>query len=962
MKKVQKLLSGMLIFSLLAIAACDSGSSSSGGGGTSVPDTTPPVIVSTTPVTGATGIAKNSTISVSFSEAVDPATVDTNSFIVNNGTVNLSGTVAMSSDNITAVFTCTADMAYDLTHTVTIKASVADMAGNELGTDGIFSFTTGAAPDTTPPTVSVNPANNAVNFGLSGNVELTFSEAMNPVTINNTNIQLLQGASTVGSTVTYNTGTHIATINPTVDLDYSTIYTVKVYTGAADASGNTIASVFTSTFTTIADTTPPSVSSHAPLSDATGVAKGTNITITFSERLLSSTVTSSNITVVKKSNNAFVAGTVTYDDASKTATFNPTSDLEAGPTTYTVTVGTGIKDLHNNSMISNVTWDFTTTDGTGPTVSSHTPLDGATGQSVVDGITITFSEPINTSTLTTSNITIKDAANNNVPGTFTYTSGTMTATFVPTYNLNYQKIYTVTVGTGVKDVNGNSISASSNWSFTTKTRHWTVMYYGDADCNLEAAIMTDIAEMKNGYVDDQGIDIVILIDRHPSSVIADGYSADSTTLGSNFTDTRLYRITNGKAVRISGSTQYSQITTTSTHEANMGDALTLKKFIQFCKANYPASNYSLILSNHGGGVKSAKNEARIELSKGSNDLVKDICYDETSTNDFLYTSEISNILTSSESVDLFGLDACLMSSVEFAYQYRNDVGNTGFKANIMVASAPTETGNGWEYTAILNRLKSGGGNNGTSDLTLIGSELYYDPATLTAAQFGAIIVEEQRDSTITNSSQSLTCLDLSKIKAVKVAVDLMSVKLWTESEKSDMETLRGNAPTANLLHYFDENAYDGSAAAYTDWLFYPYFDVYNLVVAINSSSNFSVAVKADAVTIRDAVDDLVVYSFANSDFSGFTEGKSGVHIFFPDGDEQMYLSNTWLNQWYLQDWYNSLNISSAYVDAPLGQLSWCIDGINTSVNTVGNWFELLDCWYDTQLANDADGGFNYYQW
>jgi clostripain len=955
------LISGIFL-SFLVVTACGGGGAAKDKNTDPVPDITPPTVISTSPITGATGIAKNSTISVTFSEALDPSTVDTGSFTVNDGSSNLSGTVSLSSDKKTAVFTLSADMAYDIEHTVTLDESIADAAGNELGTDSVFSFTTGSAPDTTPPTVAVNPANGAVNYSLSGNIVLTFNESMNPLTVDSTNIKLLKGGVEVSSSVSYDTGTHAVTINPAVDLDYLTVYTVKVYTGAEDASGNAIASEFTSTFTTIADTTPPVVSSHTPVSNATGVAKATNILITFSERLDSSTVTTSNITVVKKIGGVSVPGAVTYDDASKTVTFNPSADLEAGPTTYTVTVTTGIEDLQNNNMASSVTWDFTTTDGTAPTVSSYTPTNGATGHSVVSGITITFSEAIDTSTLNTSNITIKDPSNNTVPGTFTYDSGSMTATFVPAYNLHYQTSYTVTVGTGVKDVNGNAMTGNTSWSLTTKTRKWTVIYYGDADCDLESALMTDIAEMKSGYVNDQAIDVIVLLDRIP------GYSVDSSTLGENFTDTRLYRITNGKAERIGGSTQFSSITTTSNYEANMGSADTLKKMIQFCKANYQAEKYALILSNHGGGAKNAKTESRINLTKGSDGQTKDICYDTTSSNDFLYTAEISSSLTSLESVDLFGLDACLMSTAEFAYQFRDDVANTGFKASIMVASAPTETGNGWDYVNILNRLKSGGGNNGSSDTTLGGSELYYDPATLTATQLGAVIVEEQRDSTILNSSQSLTCLDLTKITAVKTAVDSMAVKLKNENEKSDLEALRGETPTANILHYFDETAFDSDYTVYTDWIFTPYFDIYNLAVAINGSANFSAAIQADAASIRDAVDALVLYSFANADFSGFVSHKSGVHIFFPDGDAQYYIDITgdsvkeWVNYWFLQDWYNSDFIALEYTGAPYGYLAWCRDGRNVLSNTVGNWFELLDSWYDTQLANDANGGFNYYQW
>ncbi len=484
---------------------------------------------------------------------------------------------------------------------------------------------------------------------------------------------------------------------------------------------------------------------------------------------------------------------------------------------------------------------------------------------------------------------------------------------------------------------------------------WTIMYYGDADNNLESELLSDVAEMKTGIVDGQGVNVIVLFDR------ISGESSDSTVFGSNFTDTRIYRITHGNTWRKSGATQFPEITESSSYEANMGDAKTLKKFIQYCKANYPADNYALILSNHGGGPKKKSASLSSSTTDSNSATTKSICWDTTSSDDFLYTAEISDTLTSSESVQLFGLDACFMSSVEFAYQFRNDTSNTGFKAEIMVASAPTETGYGWDYDAILDRLQSGGGNNGETDITLGGYEQYYDPATLTATQLGAIIIEEQRDSTASDSSQSLTCLDLSKVKAVKDAVDAMAVALTagtSSTDKTNLEALRGNAMTAKLLHYFDETDVD-------EWIAYPFFDLYNLAVAIYGSSSFSTTVKDDANAIKTAVDDFVLYSFANSDFTTgagsyygadpFIEGKSGVHIFFPDGDYTLGSYTCWAYQW----WYNAADLTAyTATKSVYGKLAWCIDNKTTTTSNVGNWFELLDSWFDVSTGT----GVNLYQW
>jgi len=456
---------------------------------------------------------------------------------------------------------------------------------------------------------------------------------------------------------------------------------------------------------------------------------------------------------------------------------------------------------------------------------------------------------------------------------------------------------------------------------------WTIMYYGDADCDLEGYLMEDIAEMKAGFVNGYGVNLIILIDRY------DGYSNDSSVLGDDFTDTRLYRITQGNYERLDGGTQFPDISAdgSSSYEANMGDAATLEKFIQYCKEKYPATDYALIFSNHGGGVKkkSASVYGEVSVSDSNPGIIKNICYDESSGNDFLYTGEISDTLTSDDSVQLLGLDACFMSSVEFAYQFRNDDSNSGFKAEIMVASAPSLWGLGWDYAGICGNLH----------------HKSVDPTYMDASTFGRLIVDTQKISTRNYSSQSLTCIDLSEVQAVKDAVDDLAVSLV--SEKSDIEDLRGNALTANLLNYFNE-----SSSA--EWVDYPFFDLYNLAVAINGSSLFSSTIQNYASVVSNAVDSMVLYSFGNSAYSGFVEGKSGVHIFFPDGDST--LSGYSYRCWYYQRWYNAIAPSSG----GYGKLVWCADGATASNGSVENWFELLDNWYDT--SNGSDGGLNEYQW
>ena len=108
-----------------------------------------------------------------------------------------------------------------------------------------------APPDTTAPTISQRtPSPNAVNVAPNGNVQVQFSEPMNPATIDGSTIRLRkQGAgSDVPASVTYSGNT--ATLDPSADLDFNSVYTVTVAGTVADQSGNQLGADDTWSFTT----------------------------------------------------------------------------------------------------------------------------------------------------------------------------------------------------------------------------------------------------------------------------------------------------------------------------------------------------------------------------------------------------------------------------------------------------------------------------------------------------------------------------------------------------------------------------------------------------------------------------------------------------------------------------------------------------------------------------------------
>jgi hypothetical protein len=346
----------LLILSVFSITGCGSNSGHWLGGPFEA-DTTPPQMSSTSPANGATGVATNSAISITFNEAMDPSTITTSTLMVTGpGEVPVPGTVTYS--GTTAVFHPTSALAPDTEYAATITTGAKDLAGNSLVSDYTWTFTTGAFADTTAPTVdSTSPANGATGVATNSAISAAFSEAMDPATITSLTFTLTgPGSTPVAGTVTYSGTT--AAFQPTSALAPNTEYTATITTGVFDLAGNSLASNFVWTFTTgaSADTTAPTVDSTSPVDDATGVVTNSAISATFSEAMDPSTITTSTFTLTGPGTTP-VVGAVNYSDT--TAVFQPTTEL-AYDTEYTVTVTTGVEDLAGNSLASNYVWTFKT--------------------------------------------------------------------------------------------------------------------------------------------------------------------------------------------------------------------------------------------------------------------------------------------------------------------------------------------------------------------------------------------------------------------------------------------------------------------------------------------------------------------------------------------------------------------------------------------------------------------------
>jgi hypothetical protein len=114
------------------------------------------------------------------------------------------------------------------------------------------------------------------------------------------------------------------------------------------------------------DTTRPRVTSTSPAANATGVAPGANVTATFSEAMMSSSINGTTFKLFKKGSTTKIGAAVSYDANTRTAKLDPTNNLRLG-TTYKAVVSTGAKDVAGLQLDQNTTttglqqkaWTFT---------------------------------------------------------------------------------------------------------------------------------------------------------------------------------------------------------------------------------------------------------------------------------------------------------------------------------------------------------------------------------------------------------------------------------------------------------------------------------------------------------------------------------------------------------------------------------------------------------------------------
>lgn len=412
-----------------------------------------PVVVSTNPANGAINVPVNQVVTATFNEQMNPESISSASFSLQQGTTVIAGSLTYNTGNYTLSFTPSVPLSANTTYTGTIASSVKDSFGDLLQTPYIWTFSTGTT--LLPAVIATDPLNNATGVVINKIINATFNMAMDPSTFTVNSFTLKQGALLIPGTVSYNG--LVASFMPTANLLPGTIYTATIYNTVKNLAGTTIQNNYVWSFTT-GVLLAPMVILTDPTNNASNVPVNKIITATFSVPMDPTTINATSFNIRAGANS--VSGTVTYSGT--TATFTPSGVLATG-TTYTATITTAAKNVAGTPMAGNYVWTFATI-SIAPIVISTDPANNATGVVLNKAVSATFSVPMDPLTLNRNTFTIKQGSVL-VAGSISYSGSTVT--FTPSANFSQSNVYTATITTGAKNVPGTPMASDYVWSFTT---------------------------------------------------------------------------------------------------------------------------------------------------------------------------------------------------------------------------------------------------------------------------------------------------------------------------------------------------------------------------------------------------------------------------------------------------------------------------------------------------------------
>jgi hypothetical protein len=193
-----------------------------------------------TPANGATGVELNANVVVAFTEPIDRASVTPSSIRLMSDQSAVPVAVVFSNGDRSVTLTPIQPLSFDTPHTVVVDTGVSDLAGNHVAAPVVSTFRTRLV-DATPPRVStIVPAPNAVDVPLGSFVQATFSEPIDPSTVDGTSVKVSRdGVALLGALTLLNANRDVR-FTPQQPLPAGAVIVTEITSAIKDTGGNSL--------------------------------------------------------------------------------------------------------------------------------------------------------------------------------------------------------------------------------------------------------------------------------------------------------------------------------------------------------------------------------------------------------------------------------------------------------------------------------------------------------------------------------------------------------------------------------------------------------------------------------------------------------------------------------------------------------------------------------------------------
>lgn len=256
---------------------------------------------------------------------------------------------------------------------------------------------------------------------------------------------------------------------------------------------------------------------------------------------------------------------------------------------------------------------------------------------------------------------------------------------------------------------------------------------------------------------------------------------------------------------------------------SMGDEKTLSSFMETALDYAPAEHVALILWNHGAGPQQG------------------VCFDDPTQPIYLSLDELNSAVSAAatkrgQHIDVIGIDACLMASVEVAAAFEGS-------ADYLVSSQELEPSSSWDYTKLIGSVATH-----HNDVRALVDEL-------------CLTYQQKYEHSSLKDNVSLSAIDITRIPRVGAALNALA----DEVTAGGLAALTDVAEAARRATSFGgDSAEEGSS---------------NLIDLVDFAERLSPAFKARD-ELKAAVEDAVVSSLQVSP----VVNAHGLSVYFPSGE------------------------------------------------------------------------------